>query len=173
MPFDAKFVSNPQDYTDNGATRHYKADKQLINQLNEYKNEFFNLLLEHIDSPMTFPSWIDDITSNMIKSQDKLGSILDGLFEKEEDNRFGLSWVEMKNLMKKEKMYHQLNFNSEHQLFEKVCERLNYATLLTNSNVKPYISTASGYEEDKKSKKFFCNIRLKNDDENGDTVCEL
>jgi P4 family phage/plasmid primase-like protien len=173
MPFNAKFVENTTNCKDNDNIKHYKKDKGAISSMSTFRNEFFNLLLPFVDEPLDFPQWTEDITNEMIKSQDKLGSILSNLFEQTDDDRYGLSWLEIKSLMRKEKMFHQLNFNSDCHMFEKVSERLEYSNLSVSSYTKNYISTVEGCESDKKSKKYFTNIKRRIDDEEMEDSCYL
>ena len=182
LQFYAKFVDNPQDYKPHKNFQYFPKDEHLIKELSTYKTAFMHLLLEKLDhqSGPKFPTWLLNITDDMIKSQDKLTSLLENLFEKADD-KSGLKWEHMKKLLSKDKMFHQLKFKSVADLQEKIEKRLTYATHEKNSYALQFqsnvvLSLDTNTLEIKKtgsltkSKSFFRGIRARDDIEENDCV---
>jgi hypothetical protein len=175
FPFQAKFVDDDlSNYNDTDDKMHYNKDEELAEMIDggEFKLEVINLLFQYLNKPLEFPQWIKDITLDMIKSQDKLLSILEQVVE-EADENYGLTRMELKMLMKKEKLFHKLSYNSDTQLFDNVIERLKYIKVYKNNNTREYISTLNGFDERRKSRSLFLCIRQRTDTEEDGEDCVL
>lgn len=171
IPFWAKFVDDPAAHKKHKEFSYFPKDDNFINNIAKYKLAFLHILLKELDAgyKIQFPDWVLKSTEDMIKGQDKLTCLIENNFEKAPE-QYGISWLDMKKIIKKDKMFHQLKFNSDHDMQDKILKRLSYANLVVNSNTKSYLSNVSfddlGYNfeiVELKSKKFFSGIKVRND----------
>jgi phage/plasmid-associated DNA primase len=170
----ALFVDNPKEFKKNNKRTYIQKDIELMDNLPDYKMTFIHLLLDRLDSKkkIRFPKWVMLETEEIIKSQDKLTGLCDTWFEKAGEE-YGISWIEMKRILKKDKMFHQLRYNSDQDLMDKISQRIGYAAFEKYSYSKSYMSnfkftdmgSIKHIDNELKSKKFFTGIKLVIDDE--------
>jgi phage/plasmid-associated DNA primase len=167
FPFGAKFVRDLEGCQDiENERKHYLMNEDINEKVDDgsFRNEFINLLLQHNNKELVFPDWLNETTLNMVKEQDKLSSILDGCVE-EAPESYGLTWIELKNILKKDKLFHKLTYTSDHQLLDNVIERLSYVRRFKGHNAIQYTTTINGTEETRSSRSLLLCIRQKVDSE--------
>jgi hypothetical protein len=163
VPFEARFISDPTKLGRFGNRVHYLADRGLSAKLEDYGADFMNLLLNHYeDGSIEIPEWIRKDTDRMIKEMDPLRNILDDRFEDTPNQDYGLSWADVKRILRDEPIFRTLKFSSDTDLLDKVEKRLGKKMSYSiGGSLLSYISTANGDEARTKSRRVFLGLKTK------------
>jgi P4 family phage/plasmid primase-like protien len=166
IPFNGRFL-DPDELVgkeDSDTVKYYKKDRDIMKaeNLKAIRADFMNLLI-HANPPdrIEFPQWMLKETTEHIRSQDRLTGLIDCYFT-EGSQDYGLSWADLKKILKEDSQFRQLKYNSDQALLEQVMDRMPYAKHMKTMNPVTFISTnTDGSESRTRSRNYIRGLKVK------------